>query len=328
MTGSLVEKTSDERFEFLVQLCKLEVTFIKINLDHLKIWCFIFILRVRQVGVTLLQIFQLGIERGEHPGHIIDVFCWLLYDSSATGTPCALFIIVFIFFILCAMRLRMSFLNTLVAFLVLPVLLVITFMIPASLFASAFPPISFIDISLCERAVPRMQTFLVQISFCICPEDVGFEDGNWGIGYLRWWIHYIDPPSILCDGYHSVLIAIRKGSTLQSLFSRILSDLAFMSQNPLNVTLVPHIPQVLYVVRSLQWTWKHQPLYWSAHTAVDWSLSLGEMCRRQVIGSIRLQIDTGILYVPIPFSQFTVAGQGGCMKCLWHSKLCPASYYI
>ena len=100
------------------------------------------------------------------------------------------------------------------------------------------------------------------------------------------------------------------------------------AKNQVNVTLVPHIPKVLYVVGSLQWTQRHQPLCWSAHTTVDWSLRLGETYKRQVPGSRRLQTDTVLLYMPILFSQLTVTGREVCMKCLWHSKPCPASYYL
>ena len=101
-----------------------------------------------------------------------------------------------------------------------------------------------------------------------------------------------------------------------------------MSQNPVNVTLVTHITEVIYVVGSLQWTRIYQNLCWSAHTTVDWSLGLGETCRRQVPGRRRLQMGTGLLYVPIPFSQLTVAEWVGRMKCLWYSKPCPDSSYL
>ena len=96
----------------------------------------------------------------------------------------------------------------------------------------------------------------------------------------------------------------------------------------MNVTLVPHIPEVLYVARSLQWTWRHQPLCCNSHTTVDFSLRLGETCRRQFPGCRWLQTNTGILSVPIPFSQLTVSGRVGRLMCLWHSKPCPASYYL
>ena len=38
MTGSLVKKTCNARFEFLVQMCKLEVIFTKINVGDMEIW--------------------------------------------------------------------------------------------------------------------------------------------------------------------------------------------------------------------------------------------------------------------------------------------------
>ena len=96
----------------------------------------------------------------------------------------------------------------------------------------------------------------------------------------------------------------------------------------MNVTLVPNIPEVIYVVGSIQWTRRHQNLCWSAHTTVDWSLSLGETCRCQVPGRRWLQIETGLMSVPTPFSQLTLEGKVGYMKCLWNSKRCPDSSYL
>ena len=122
--------------------------------------------------------------------------------------------------------------------------------------------------------------FLVHLSCCICPVYVGFEDGTWGIEYFQWWIRSVYPPSICCDDCQFVLLARRKGSALLSMCIWILSAISCMSQNPMNVTLVPHIPENLYIVGSLQWTQRHQPLCWSAHTTVYWSLILGEMCRQ------------------------------------------------
>ena len=39
-----------------------------------------------------------------------------------------------------------------------------------------------------------MQEFLVQLSCCICPEDVDFYESTWGIGYLRWRSCSVDIP--------------------------------------------------------------------------------------------------------------------------------------
>ena len=96
----------------------------------------------------------------------------------------------------------------------------------------------------------------------------------------------------------------------------------------MNVTLVPHIPDVLYVVGSLQWTKRHQTLCWSAHTTVDWSSRFDKTCRIQVPGRRWLQIDTGLMSVPTTFSQLTVEGQVGYIKCLYHFKQCPDSSYL
>ena len=98
-----------------------------------------------------------------------------------------------------------------------------------------------------------------QLSCFIFPDGVGFEARTWDIGYFRWWSRSVGPPSILYADFHYVLVASRKGIDLQSLCARILDDLACISQNPVNVTLVPHILEVLYVVGSLLWTWIHQP---------------------------------------------------------------------
>ena len=121
-----------------------------------------------------------------------------------------------------------------------------------------------------QTTIIWMQAFFVQLSCCICSEDVGFEDGTWVIGYLWWWSHYVDPPWIFCAGCHYILIARRKGSALPSLRVQILADLPCMSWNLVNLTLVPHIPEVLYVVKSPQWTRIHQHRFWSPHTTVDW----------------------------------------------------------
>ena len=61
---------------------------------------------------------------------------------------------------------------------------------------------------------------------------------------------------------------------------------------------------------------------------MGYSFSLGETCIRQVPGRRRFQMDNDLLFVPIPFSQLTIAGRVCCMKWLWHSNLFPASYYI
>ena len=89
----------DTGFEFLVQLCKLEVTFTKINFGHLKILCFVLILRVRQVGFILLYHLQLGVDCGECPGNIIGVLFQILHYLHFTGGLCDLVIIFFILFV-------------------------------------------------------------------------------------------------------------------------------------------------------------------------------------------------------------------------------------
>ena len=146
-----------------------------------------------------------------------------------------------------------------------------------------------------------MRSFLVQLSCCICPECVGFEYGTWGISYLCLWSCFVDTPSILCTDCYFVLIARRKVSALWSLCARIISALPCMTKNPINMPLVSHIPEALYIVVSLQWTLRHQPLCWSAHTTVDWLLRLGETCRRRVPDRRWLQTDTGLISVPLPF---------------------------
>ena len=115
-----------------------------------------------------------------------------------------------------------------------------------------------------------MHAFLVHLYCCICPSYVESEDRNWVIGCFRWWSFSVDPPSISCAIWHYVLIARKEGSALRSLCARLLAALPCMSRNPMNVPLVPHIPEVIYVVGLLQWTHRHQPLCWSAHTTVGW----------------------------------------------------------
>ena len=123
-----------------------------------------------------------------------------------------------------------------------------------------FPPFTLLT-SPCANDDSSDVGILLQLSCYICPEDVGFEDGTWGICYLRWQGHSVDPHSIFCAVCHFVLIALRESRALWSLCAQLLGDIACISKNPVNVTLVPYIPEVLYVVGSLQWPQRNQPLF-------------------------------------------------------------------
>ena len=70
---------------------------------------------------------ELGVDCGKGLGHPIDVLFWLLHNCSTTGGLCALVIIVFILFSLGAVGIWMSLLTKILAFLVLPILLVVVF---------------------------------------------------------------------------------------------------------------------------------------------------------------------------------------------------------
>ena len=168
-----------------------------------------------------------------------------------------------------------------------------------------------------QKMILQMKAFLVQLSWCICTEDVEFEGGTWRIVYFRRWSFCVDSPSILCADLQYILIARIKGGVIGSMCARHIAALPYMSKKSVNVTLVPHLPNVLYVVGSLQWNQRHHTLWWIAYTTVDWSMNLGEMCR-SLNGRRWLQMDTVIMSVPTPFSQLTVEGQLGYMKCLWH----------
>ena len=111
-------------------------------------------------------------------------------------------------------------------------------------------PFPFLE-SPCENDDPSNVGIWVQISCCIFPGDVEFVYETWGIDYLHWWNLFVCPPSIWCADFRSVFVAHRKGSTTQSLCAQLLDDILCMSQNPMNVSLVLHIPEAHCVDESL-----------------------------------------------------------------------------
>ena len=174
----------------------------------------------------------------------------------------------------------MSLFTTLVALLSLPVLLVVCFSCKPLLLPPPLPPLQLLAYP-CANNDPSDAGILgtaILLHFSRRCRLWGRDLGHWLFPVVRY--SSIDPLSIFCAGFRSVLISRRKGSALQSLWVRLLSDLPCKSQNHMNVTLVKHIPEVLYVVGSLQCSRRHQPLCWRAHTTVGWSLSLGGTCRR------------------------------------------------
>ena len=82
------------------------------------------------------------------PWNLLDVLHQLLHARSTTGGLHDLVIIVFILFSLGAVGLWMYLLTTLVELFDLPIILVVGFIIPASLIISAFFTLLFIGIYL------------------------------------------------------------------------------------------------------------------------------------------------------------------------------------
>jgi hypothetical protein len=83
----LLEEIRDGWLKFLIHLCELDSGI------HLKMRLVVVIFRSREVGIGLVQLFELGVHRGEGLLHILEVLLDLLETASSA---CHRFLVIVI----------------------------------------------------------------------------------------------------------------------------------------------------------------------------------------------------------------------------------------